>query len=234
MAQKRIYQIAKELNISHVEIINFLKDKGVEVANHMAPVDNNTYDSILLEFSKEKASIERLRKERARQAIIENKEDVDSKLKPEIPNIKSSPIIKEEIKEDKPNPSSEKENKESVDKSEAQDSTTKKSESISSDAEESPPVKKKAGGRKLKKIDMSTIADKINVNKKSKFKKADITSSNTLPVSKKNKKRIKKKKVEEKKFDCKNKIEKKLWTTVEKKFWQTVIYAYSSNKSFGS
>ena len=140
MAQKRIYQIAKELNISHVEIINFLKDKGVEVANHMAPVDNNTYDSILMEFSKEKASIERLRKERARQAIIENKEDVDSKLKPEIPNIKSSPIIKEEIKEDKPDPSSEKENKESVDKPEAQDSTTKKSESISSDAEESPPV----------------------------------------------------------------------------------------------
>ena len=74
MAQKRIYQIAKELNISHVEIVNFLKDKGVEVANHMAPVDNNIYDSILMEFSKEKASIERLRKERARQAIIDNKE----------------------------------------------------------------------------------------------------------------------------------------------------------------
>mgnify|MGYP006174308359 CR=1 FL=1 len=87
MAQKRIYQIAKELNISHVEIVNFLKDKGVEVANHMAPVDNNIYDSILMEFSKEKASIERLRKERARQAIIDNKEDIDSKLKEEIPKV---------------------------------------------------------------------------------------------------------------------------------------------------
>ena len=76
MAQKRIYQIAKELNISHVEIVNFLKNKGVEVANHMAPVDNNIYDSILMEFSKEKASIDRLRKERARQAIIDNKEDL--------------------------------------------------------------------------------------------------------------------------------------------------------------
>ena len=80
MAQKRIYQIAKELNISHVEIINFLKNKSIEVANHMAPVDNNLYDSILMEFSKEKASIERLRKERARQAIIDSKEEADVKL----------------------------------------------------------------------------------------------------------------------------------------------------------
>ena len=72
MSQKRIYQIAKELNISHVEIIKFLKSKNIEVANHMAPVDNNIYDSILMEFSKEKATIERLRKEKARLAIKEN------------------------------------------------------------------------------------------------------------------------------------------------------------------
>ena len=76
MAQKRIYQIAKELNISHVEIIKFLQSKGIEVANHMAPVDNNIYDSILMEFSKEKASIDRQRKERARKEIVSNKEDI--------------------------------------------------------------------------------------------------------------------------------------------------------------
>ena len=49
MAQKRIYQIAKELNISHVEIIKFLQSKDIEIANQMAPVDNNVYDSILME-----------------------------------------------------------------------------------------------------------------------------------------------------------------------------------------
>ena len=48
--------------------------------------------------------------------------------------------------------------------------------------------------RKLKKIDMSSIADKINSNKKSKFKKAEIKSSSALPVNKKTKKKIKKKK----------------------------------------
>ena len=99
MAQKRIYQIAKELNISHVEIIKFLKSKGIEVANHMAPVDNNIYDSILMEFSKEKASIDRQRKERARKEIVSNKEDtVENKLDSAVNAVLE---IKEDKKPDK-------------------------------------------------------------------------------------------------------------------------------------
>ena len=35
---------------------------------------------------------------------------------------------------------------------------------------------------------MSSIADKINSNKKSKFKKAEIKSSSTLPINKKKEK----------------------------------------------
>ena len=123
MIQKRIYQIAKELNISHVEIINFLQDKGVEVANHMAPVDNNTYDSILMEFSKEKASIERLRKERARQAIIDSKEDIDFKVKADTSDIKSD--SNKEIKKITTVSSSDKEkdSKEPIDQSKSLDKT---------------------------------------------------------------------------------------------------------------
>ena len=64
MPTKRIYQIAKELNISHTEIVRFLKLKNVEVSSHMAPVNQDIYDMILMEFSKEKADIERIRKER--------------------------------------------------------------------------------------------------------------------------------------------------------------------------
>ena len=43
MADKRIYQIAKELNISHSEIIKFLENKGISVSNHMMPVENTIY-----------------------------------------------------------------------------------------------------------------------------------------------------------------------------------------------
>ena len=52
--KKRIFQIAKELNISHLEIIQFLKIHGTEVDSHMAPVTPEAYDEILLEFSKDK------------------------------------------------------------------------------------------------------------------------------------------------------------------------------------
>ena len=49
--QKRIFHIAKELNISHLEIMKFLKSKDIEAKTHMAPVSGETYELILNEFS---------------------------------------------------------------------------------------------------------------------------------------------------------------------------------------
>ena len=191
--QKRIYQIAKELNISHVEIIKFLKSKNVEVANHMAPVDNNIYDSILMEFSKEKATIERVRKERARKAIIDNKEEIDVKAQ-------SPAISLEEPKEVKATQTEEK-TEEIAEQPTVQEKSIKEkvsdSEQQPENKQETQSEKKVSKPRKLKKIDMSSIADKININTKSKFKKADIQSNKALPVNKKSKKKIKKKKITE-------------------------------------
>ncbi len=70
--KRRIFHIAKELNISHLEIMSFLKEEGVAVSSHMAPVDAEVYDKILGEFAKERQQIERLRKEQARQAVVSN------------------------------------------------------------------------------------------------------------------------------------------------------------------
>ena len=90
MKQKRIYQIAKELNISHVEIIKFLKNKDIEVKNHMMPVDEQIYDLLMLEFSKEKKIVERQLKEKARKAIVENKDSQEE-------NIITSDVFEEQI-----------------------------------------------------------------------------------------------------------------------------------------
>ena len=68
--KKRIFQIAKELNISHLEIMQFLITKGKPVDSHMAPVSPEVYDEILLEFSKDKLQIERHRKEQARKIVV--------------------------------------------------------------------------------------------------------------------------------------------------------------------
>ena len=195
MAQKRIYQIAKELNISHVEIIKFLKSRDISVANHMAPVDNTVYDSILMEFSKEKASIERQRKEIARKEIILNKEDtVEVKKDP----VESVLVVEKSTKDVTSESDSEKIHDKPNDIEEETDivSIDSKSDKKEEKVVENKPVNIQASPpkRKLKKIDMSSIADKINSNKKSKFKKAEIKSSSALPVNKKTKKKIKKKK----------------------------------------
>ena len=62
-AKKRIYQIAKELNLSHEEIISFLEQNEIAVSSHMSPVDDATYNKILAEFAKEKVIVEREKSE---------------------------------------------------------------------------------------------------------------------------------------------------------------------------
>ena len=69
MATRRIFQIAKELNISHTEILSFLKGKSIAVGSHMAPIDEETYAIVMEEFHKDKESIDRYRKEQIRREI---------------------------------------------------------------------------------------------------------------------------------------------------------------------
>ena len=107
--KRRIFHIAKELNISHIEIMTFLKDEGVTVSSHMAPVDADVYDQILGEFAKERQQIERLRKEQARQAVVTNikkqqKADTENSiLEPPVKVLSSDPIdsLQERISNEK-------------------------------------------------------------------------------------------------------------------------------------
>lgn len=69
MAKIRIFQIAKELNISHTDILNFLKSKKINVSSHMSPVDEGVNQVILEEFAKDKQEVERFRKEQIRKEI---------------------------------------------------------------------------------------------------------------------------------------------------------------------
>ena len=69
MAKVRIFQIAKELNISHTDIVSFLKSRKVEVSSHMSPIDDEVYKLILDEFSKDKEQVDRFRKEKVRREI---------------------------------------------------------------------------------------------------------------------------------------------------------------------
>ena len=86
---KRVFQIAKELNISHLEIMSFLENKGEKVTSHMAPVSLDIYDEILLEFSKDKQQSERYRKEQARKKVVSDirKRQTDESPEPNKPKV---------------------------------------------------------------------------------------------------------------------------------------------------
>ena len=65
-AKKRVFHIAKELNISHTEIMAFLEREGEAVGSHMSPVEPDIYEKILGEFAKERVLVERRQKEKNR------------------------------------------------------------------------------------------------------------------------------------------------------------------------
>lgn len=79
----RIFQIAKELNISHKGIISFLETKGIKV-KLMDSIDEQVHHIILAEFSKEKETVDRYRKEQVRKEIhdkrVRQKQKEKSKL----------------------------------------------------------------------------------------------------------------------------------------------------------
>jgi translation initiation factor IF-2 len=81
MAIVRIFQIAKELNISHTDIVDFLNKKGLDVKSHMSPVDDEVRNLIMSEFSKDKMLVDRFRKEQVRKEINNNKKKKKKKKK---------------------------------------------------------------------------------------------------------------------------------------------------------
>ena len=181
MPNKRIYQIAKELNISHNEIIKFLESNDVKVSNHMMPVDNNVYDTIMLEFSKEKKQVERQLKEKARKAISLSKEN--TKKDDEVIVDKTEKVVVEkDIK--------------TTDKTIDLDKVTEKKESNQIKLDSEPIKSKDDAPFQLKKIDISEIADKIHKTNKLKQTDKKLSISQSLSsLKKKNKKKIKKKAV---------------------------------------
>ncbi|MFC1480668.1 translation initiation factor IF-2 [Candidatus Neomarinimicrobiota bacterium] len=77
--KKRVFQIAKELNISHTEIMEFLNREGIEASTHMSPVEHEIYDRILGEFAKEKVIVDRHRKEMARRDVEQARQETGPK-----------------------------------------------------------------------------------------------------------------------------------------------------------
>ena len=206
---KRIFDIAKELNISHIEIIDFLKNLDNSIKyTIMSSISNEIHAKILDHFYQDASAVDRLRKEMARLNVVHPNQDLadnienetDSKIKDEeskvedksfkklddkpkrletIPKLK---IIKK-ASEDETNAIQQK----NLDKKNDKNTDKKKSKKDLT-AVSKPKLK-------LKKIDISSIADKINTTKKKQDN--DSVKTSVSQLSKKVSKRKKAKKEEE-------------------------------------
>src|ERR1041385_6911790 len=58
-SHKKIYQIAKEINISHETLIEYLTRKGHTVKSHMTAVDDAMMHDILSHFKKDREVAEK-------------------------------------------------------------------------------------------------------------------------------------------------------------------------------
>ena len=201
----RIFQIAKELNISHTDILSFLDSKGVDVKSHMSPVNDDVHNLIMAEFAKDKKLVERFRKEKIRKEIH------DSRLKEKQESQKKLQLLS--LKEQRKIEKSERIENEKA-KQEVLDMPVDRAEKRSERSKSAKAVKKKFAApkkQKLRKINLSNIQSEIGQgtqakqSKPSKEKKDPISTSVKTQVkatlaaigSKKKKKSYKKSKTKE-------------------------------------
>jgi len=161
---KRIFQVAKDLNISHTEILNFLKGEGIDVASHMSPVDEDAMALIETEFSKDKENVDRYRKEQVRREIhntrIIEQEKISKRL--DLLSLDEQRKIEEEEKEK----AAEEEKRKKEEKALKQQKDKKK-------AKETQKKEEKPKKQRLRKIDISEIESQIGQTSRSRKKVVD-------------------------------------------------------------
>ena len=196
MSKLRIFQIAKELNISHTEILSFLKTKGIQVSSHMAPVGEETYHIILNEFHKDKESIDRYRKEQIRREIHDTRIKELQKTNKKLELLTLEDQRKLEIEEKQKEKSEEKRKaekakiraaeKEEEAKLEAEEKAIAEAERIQQGEKrvkkdtEQKKEEKKSSKKKLRKIDLSEIEAQVGrgtTHRRDHKKKVDPKSS---------------------------------------------------------
>lgn len=208
---RRIFDIAKELNISHIEIIEFLKTQNDDKYTIMSSISNELHAKILDQFYQDVSAVDRLRKEKARLNVYHPNQDGNKPEEADNSSIKNDKNIDEKVSINKGN--AETENQETN----LEKKGSKKNESVAkkeidkpkklSSTVDAPKITKveikssvkkidiKKPERKLKKIDISSIADRINTTKKKQDTGSVKTSVSQL--TKKSSKRKKSKKEEE-------------------------------------
>lgn len=154
----RIFQLAKELNISHTEIVSFLREKGIDVASHMSPVDDEVRQIIMAEFAKDKQNVDRYRKEQVRKEIHDTrlKAQQESRKKIKILSLEEQRELEKKERENE----LEQKKKEELAKSKSDEEKALIDKNKQDMGTTASPSKLKMK-RKLRKIDLADIESQI-------------------------------------------------------------------------
>ena len=167
MAKTRIFQIAKSLNISHTDILSFLKSRKINVSSHMSPVDDTVHQMIMGEFVKDREQVDRFRKEQVRKEIH------DVRLKEKQKSTKKLQLLSFSDQQ-------ELEKKESIKRKEDDQQAKKRKEEEDRKKEEEIAQRKKET-EKLKQVQVEKEKDqKTESNKKAKELKKKFKSTKKL------------------------------------------------------
>ncbi len=203
--KRRIVQVAKDLNISHRDIMEFLDSRGIKATSHMSPLGEEAYQLIIEEFEKDLQTVERYRKEKTRKQIhsrmIEEKMNEGSSLEilmPDEADKLDGIVIEEpteptitELLETKPEQEDGKEEAVSVD-GELEELTAETEEIDEPIAEEpvaEPDIDRETPKPKFRKVDLSEIQSKIEsprrrpskaTEKDEKEEKEDVSVTSTI------------------------------------------------------
>ncbi len=203
MAKTRVFQIAKELNISHTDILNYLKSKNVEISSHMSPVDKEIHKMIMDEFAKDKEEVDRFRKERVRREIhdtrLKAQQQTTKKLKllslSEQRELEKKEVENKEIEKKKELDKLRLENELKASKITHKSGKSDKQKEIRAKAPQEPSSNKKAkelkkkfkSQKKLRSINLSTISPEYAGGSKKSTKEKPKTNENTNQKSVKTK-----------------------------------------------
>ena len=167
MAKTRIFQIAKALNISHTDILSFLKARKVEVSSHMSPIDESVHQMIMEEFAKDKEQVDRFRKEQVRKEIH------DSKLKEKQSSSKKLELLSLSDQRELEKNETEKKNQELEEKKKRQEQEIQRKD-------EELKQRKKENEEKKKKQEEKEKEHKTSSNLKAKALKKKFKSTKKL------------------------------------------------------
>ena len=198
---KKIYEIAIDLNISHSDIIEFLDGIGKTGYSIMSEVDTSTYSKILSKYSRERKKQEVYVKEKARNTIQSNRV-TDEKM---VDSLSASPQNAKSLSEkNAPKKASiglkiieRPSNKKETEKDKHKEASVK-----TPDVEQKQKtIPKNRDTGNFKKVNIAAIADKINQSKNTPSSGKNLQKQSLKISAKTSKKKKKKNKIEKDTMD---------------------------------